>query len=80
MIIVPLSRFRRSINKYVDLAENETVMITINRRPAFVIKPIETSEGPKKNPREGWTEQLRKTNSLEGKEIFLTIFNNKTVK
>ncbi|HAT3994127.1 TPA: type II toxin-antitoxin system Phd/YefM family antitoxin [Elizabethkingia anophelis] len=74
MIIVPLSRFKRSINKYVDLAENETVMITINRRPSFVIKPIETSEGPKKNPREGWPEQLRKANSLEDKETFFDDF------
>ena len=74
MLVVPLSKFRRSINKYVDLAENETVMITINRRPAFAIKPIETSEEPKKNPREGWEEMLLKANSLEDKETFLDDF------
>lgn len=40
MIYVPLSRFRRSMNKYLDLAEKELVVVTINKRPAFVIEPI----------------------------------------
>ncbi|MGK4790795.1 hypothetical protein [Elizabethkingia anophelis] len=44
MITVPLSRFRRSINKYADLAEKELVVVTINKRPVFVIKPVINSE------------------------------------
>lgn len=74
MIIVPLSRFRRSINKYADLAENETVMVTISKKPAFVIKPITSSDGAKKNPRQGWEEMLKKANSLDDKETFFDEF------
>ncbi|WBS73155.1 hypothetical protein PF438_09570 [Elizabethkingia meningoseptica] len=74
MIIVPLSRFRRSINKYADLAENETVMITISKKPVFFIKPVVSSDDLKKNPREGWEEMLKKTNSLDDKETFYDDF------
>ncbi|MCL1688366.1 hypothetical protein CMT57_00210 [Elizabethkingia anophelis] len=49
MITVPLSRFRRSINKYADLAEKELVVVTINKRPVFVIKPVINSEMVKNN-------------------------------
>lgn len=73
MIIVPLSRFRRSINKYADLAEKETVMVTISKKPAFVIKPIASSDA-KKNPRQGWEEMLKKANSLDDKENFFDEF------
>ncbi len=44
MITVPLSRFRRSMNKYADLAEKELVVVTINKKPVFIIKPIINSE------------------------------------
>ncbi|OPC06984.1 hypothetical protein BAS09_18275 [Elizabethkingia ursingii] len=74
MIIVPLSRFRRSINKYADLAENETVMVTISKKPAFVIKPVTSSDGVKTNPRQGWEEILKKANSSDDKETFFGDF------
>ncbi|MCT3806522.1 hypothetical protein HZQ57_15260 [Elizabethkingia anophelis] len=70
MVIVPLSRFKRSINKYADLAENEIVMITISKKPAFVIKPVTSYDDIKKNPREGWKEMFKKANSLDDKETF----------
>ncbi|MCT3950242.1 hypothetical protein HZQ32_17085 [Elizabethkingia anophelis] len=74
MILVPLSKFRRSINKYADLAENEIVIVTINKKPAFAIKPITSSDGTKPPPRQGWEEMLKKANSLDDKETFFDEF------
>ncbi|MCT4213468.1 hypothetical protein HZP47_16385 [Elizabethkingia anophelis] len=48
-------------------------MVTISKKPAFVIKPIASSDA-KKNPRQGWEEMLKKANSLDDKENFFDEF------